>query len=83
MLRGKILVSYRDRGRGHSFVSNQWETVGPRGDRTTEAEPNGTFMFEGEMSILKICFQMHLESITESLHPVTSHLKKRMYFLWQ
>jgi len=56
MLCGKILVSYMDRGRGHSFVSNQWETVGPRGDRITEAEPKGTFMFEGEMSILKDLF---------------------------
>jgi len=52
----KILVRYRDRGKGHSFVSNQWETVEPRGDRTTKAGPKGTLMFEGEMSILKVSF---------------------------
>jgi len=51
MSRGKILVRYRDSGRGHSLVSNQWETVEPRGDRTTKAGPKGTFIFEGEMSI--------------------------------
>jgi len=56
MSREKILVRYRDRGRGHSSVSNQWQTVGPRGDRTTKAGPKGTFMFEGEMSILKFLF---------------------------
>jgi len=56
MSRGKILVIYRDRGTGHSSVSNQWETGEPRGDKTTKAGPKGTFMFEGEMSIFKFLF---------------------------
>ena len=37
-------------------MSNQWETVKPRGDRTTKVGPKGTLMFEGEMSILKFLF---------------------------
>jgi len=53
---GKILVRYRGKRRGHSSVSDQWETVEPKGDRTTKARTKGTFMFEGEMSIFKFLF---------------------------
>jgi len=48
----KILVRYRDRRRGYSSVSDQWETVEPKGDRTTK----GTFMLEGQKNIFKFLF---------------------------
>jgi len=50
------LVRYRDRRRGHSSVSDQWDRVKPKGDRTTKARPKGTFMFEGETTIFKFLF---------------------------
>lgn len=56
MSRGKILARYRDRRRGHSSVSDQWETVEPKGDRTTKTRPKGTLMFEGETSTFKFLF---------------------------
>jgi hypothetical protein len=76
---GKILVRYRDRRTGHSYVSDQWETVEPKRDKTTKARPKGTFMFEGEMSIFKCLFSNALRKH----YYITDHFKKRMYFLWQ
>jgi len=52
----KILARYRDGRRGHSSVSDQWETVESKGDRTTKTRPKGTFMFDEETSIFKFLF---------------------------